>query len=232
MLSCDGSCYSNLGPPIYNAWPYEVGKTFPVRQKAHQRRRSSDKSKQGKRKANNEKNSTQNLNQTSEGFHGVVIEAKGMKRKANVDGITDQDDMVENEKKRTRFEAEIDSDKTNSQGYEGKEKLDMRNVCIKTAPTSASIDGDERNDNTVNSEAVVRTPVDMVITNAENRLLNSASVASLKRKRKPVPSGLTSPEKPYRKRLKASKDDPNNVTNAGNQKVVRANNVQKFRPYE
>ena len=87
-----------VGPPIYNAWPYEVGKTFPVRQKAHQRRRSSDKSKQGKRKANVVKNFTPKLNQTSEGFHGAITENKGIKRKANEDGITGQEEMVESEK--------------------------------------------------------------------------------------------------------------------------------------
>ena len=136
--------------------------------------------------------------------------------------------------KRRRTEAEKDSDKTNSRDYEVTENLEARsrNVCTKTASTSASKDGDERSNNTVNSEAVVRTPDDMPVTNVENKDFKSASVASSKRKRKPVPSGLTSPEKPYRKRLKASKDDPNNVTNVGNQKVVRANNVQKFRPYE
>ena len=231
-----------VGPPIYNAWPYEVGKTFPVRQKEHhsndktkqkhQRRRFYDKTKQ-RRKNNAVKKKAEKMNQTSRDFDKIIVENKGTKRKAE-DVIIDQDRTVGNESKRARIESESNCDiKINSQEYENLEKLDTI-LFNKTQAASSSKADDERTENKKSfySKADVRAPVGFAMTFLDKQHLNSASIRSSKRKRNSVASELTSPEIHSKKRLKASKDGPNNETKVVNEKVDRAKDIQKFKPYE
>ena len=219
-----------------------MGKTFPVRQKEHQsndktkqihqRRRFYFKTKQ-RRKNNAVKKKAEKMNQTSSDFDRIIVENKGRKRKAE-DVIIDQDRIVGNENKRARIESESNCDiKINSQEYENSEKLDT-SLFNKTQTASSSKADDERNENEkkIDSEAAVRAPVEFAMTFVEKEHLNSASITSSKKKRNSVASELTSPEIPNKKRWKAFKDGPNIEMKAVNERVDRAKDKQKIKPYE
>ena len=195
-----------IGSPIYNAWPYEVGKTFPIRQAVDQNRRFSHKTKQRKE---NTAAQIEAVNQISTDLKKVNDDKnEGTKRKAS-DEIINLDRTVENGSKRARVETGNYFDRTNVQEHENMEKStsDFKQ-CIKTQAASSMKEDGEGDDMTVNFR------ID-VTTEAVVKHLNSDSGTSLKRKRDLEASELTDHDVPEEKRFKVHKESPNNEMKTG-----------------